>query len=220
MKYLNATPQQRFLAYFIDYAIIGFVSDIILNNFIYPAVKIDTELLQNKLTSFYESLYNGSIDLVTMEQILVICLLIIGFTVLVTVVLAFIYFCIIPLFWEKQTVGRLAASVKVVSMKDEGKVGFGWLFLREIIGGCILTNLFGSSLVIPVVLTIVFSINKGRSLADMIGRTRLVNTKMIVNQTPNYNFYSGDNQSSSDDYVDARFKDVEKKSNDDDYMVI
>ena len=225
MKHLNATPQSRFLAYFIDYAIVGAIADMILGFIVYPVLKFNPDLLEEKTNIFMDNLSQGVMDYELVNQILTLCFIIIGVTIAVMVPIVIIYFCIIPLFWEKQTVGRLAAGLKVVSLKDEGKVGFGWLILREVFGGYILTNLLGSSLMIPLCYTIYASITKGRSLSDMLGKTRLVNIRSFVAAENMYDFYEQENNGSSSDYVDAKFKEVqqdkkEEYNSDDDYMVI
>ena len=225
MKHVDASAQSRCLAYFLDYMIVGFISEFILGSIIYPIINLDPSLLETKLNAFIESVYSGVIDYEVVNQIMILCFTIIGLTLAVTIPLVIIYFCIIPMFWDKQTIGRMACGLKVVRVSDEGKVGFGWLLVREVIGGYFLTYLFGGSLVIPIVITIYCSINKGRSLADYIGNTRLINVK--INTVEN-SFVVNDsrNSYSSSNYVDASYNEVDKDkkeeqySSDDDYMVI
>ena len=154
MKHVDASAQSRFLAYFLDYTIIGFISEFILGNIIYPLINLDPSLLETKFSAFLNSLSTGVIDYELTNQLLILSYTIIGLTLAITLPLVIIYFCIIPMFWEKQTIGRMALGVKVVKVSDEGKVGFGWLLIREVIGGYFLTYLFGSSLVIPIIFTI------------------------------------------------------------------
>ena len=76
MKHVDASAQSRFLAYIIDYMIVGFISEFILGNIIYPLINLDPSLLETKLNAFIESVYSGVIDYEVVNQILLIdCLL-------------------------------------------------------------------------------------------------------------------------------------------------
>ena len=139
MKHVDASAQSRFLTYFLDYMIVGFISEFILGGIIYPIINLDPSLLETKLNAFIESVYIGVIDNEVVHQIMILCFTIIGLTLAVTLPIVIVYFCIIPMFWDKQTIGRMALGVKVVKVSNEGKVGFGWLLIREVIGGYFLT---------------------------------------------------------------------------------
>ncbi|MDE7100791.1 MAG: hypothetical protein K2O05_02950, partial [Anaeroplasmataceae bacterium] len=67
-----------------------------------------------------------------------------------------------------------------------------------------------------IIITWVFSSTRGRSVADFIGSTRLINTR-IVKPEPENPIYEKQER----DYIDATFKDVyeEQDSKDDQYKV-
>lgn len=227
MKHLNASGSSRFLAYMLDYAIINFVTEIILSYIIYPIAKIDINLLAQKMQIFTENMAVGVLDYELVNQILTLALIQIGFTTAVMIPLVVGYLCILPYFWEKQTIGRMAAHLKVVNFKDEGKVSFPKLLLREIVGGYLLTYVLCSSFMIPLIIVVYMSTTTGRSLADKVGGTRLINLRFVISEEGHFDFFSSHEQNS--DYVDAKFTDVNEEvveeqpvnnNSDDDYMVI
>ena len=44
---------------------------------------------------------------------------------------------ILPIFWDKQTLGRWAAGVRVMKLSSNGKPSVGSLLVRELVGGFI-----------------------------------------------------------------------------------
>lgn len=227
MKHLNASGSSRFLAYMLDYTIISFVTEIILSYIIYPIAKIDINLLAQKMQIFTENMAVGVLDYELVNQILTLALIQIGFTTAVMIPLVIGYLCILPYYWEKQTIGRMVAHLKVVNYKDEGKVSFPKLLLRELVGGYLLTYVLCSSFMIPLIIVIYMSTTTGRSLADKVGGTRLINLRFVISEEGHFDFFSSHEQNS--DYVDAKFTDVNEEvveeqpvnnNSDDDYMVI
>ena len=224
MKHLNASGSSRFFAFLLDYTIIGFVADIILSNIIFPIIKFDPNLLVQKLQIFYQDTAQGVLDYELAGQIITLSFIQLGLTFAVMIPIVVGYLCVLPHFWEKQTVGRLLLGLKVVDVKDEGKVYFSKLLLRELVGGFLLTYVIGSSFMILLIIIIYMSTSSGRSLADKVGKTRLINLKFVVSNGSEFDFFSNNKK---DEYVDAKFTDVEpekfeEKKNDDssdDYMV-
>ncbi|MDE7213617.1 MAG: RDD family protein [Anaeroplasmataceae bacterium] len=214
MKYLNATSFQRFFAFLIDSILISIVGGIILA--LIPAYNNSREIVME----FYKSFTAGAIedDLEVLIQILKHACIVSGLNILIQIPLYLLYLVVLPYYWEKQTLGRWAMHLKVLS-KDESKAKLSSLILREMVGGLLLLNILSSSIVIPILFWY-FSATTGRSLADMIGGTRLVNTR-YVNEV-----FSEDPSYENRDFVDATFKEVkeetpaeEVKEEDTDYKV-
>lgn len=202
MKYLNARSSQRFLAFLIDYFLIGLIVSLIIS-FI-PAYKESSEVIMNYYKSFMEGTISDNLD--ELMQILKHAGIVLGLRLLLEIPLYILYLVILPYFWDKQTIGRWAMHLKVIA-KDESKAKPSNLLLRELVGGLVLLNLLSSSIVIPVLFWY-FSSTTGRSLADMIGGTRLIDDRFI-----NQDFFQ-DEQSVSEerDFVDASFKEVEEEA--------
>lgn len=206
MKYHNAMSYQRFLAFIIDFFIINLVATLILN--LIPLYVFHSEQLMDMYSGMTEMIMNNDIESL-IELLKSACILLLLQTV-VFVPIIFVYQIILPMFWKPQTLGRLVAGVRVMRLNSDEKAGIGSLMVRELVGGYIFNVMFVQSFVIPI-LNYVFSRNRGRSLADMISKTRLVDYKLakmmgvdeMVEEQP--------------EFINADYKEVNKEENKDDY---
>lgn len=206
MKYHNAMSYQRFLAFIIDFFIINLVATLILN--LIPLYVFHSEQLMDMYSGMTEMIMNNDIESL-IELLKSACILLLLQTA-VFVPIIFVYQIILPMFWKPQTLGRLVAGVRVMRLNSDEKAGIGSLMVRELVGGYIFNVMFVQSFVIPI-LNYVFSRNRGRSLADMISKTRLVDYKLakmmgvdeMVEEQP--------------EFINADYKEVNKEENKDDY---
>ena len=132
----------------------------------------------------------------------------IGLHVAVFVPLMLVYQVIVPMFWAKQTVGRMVAGVRVMKLNSSEKPGFGSLLVRELVGGYIFNTLLSSTFVFPI-LNYMFSRNRGRSLADMISKIRLVDYKLAQMMGFEEEIIEENN-----DFINAEYKEVHQKDED------
>ena len=206
MKYHNAMSYQRFLAFIIDFFIINLVATLILN--LIPLYVFHSEQLMDMYSGMTEMIMNNDIESL-IELLKSACILLLLQTA-VFVPIIFVYQIILPMFWKPQTLGRLVAGVRVMRLNSDEKASIGSLMVRELVGGYIFNVMFVQSFVIPI-LNYVFSRNRGRSLADMISKTRLVDYKLakmmgvdeMVEEQP--------------EFINADYKEVNKEENKDDY---
>ena len=200
MKYMNVRSSQRFLAFAVDMALINMVVRLIVQ-FI-PIYAKNAAIVSEYYTAMNEgNLINYNVE--EFMQILQYMLIGLGIMLLVEIPLFILYFVILPYFWEKQTIGRFLMHIKVVS-KTEEKAKFSNLFLREMIGGYLILQVLSVSCVVPLIYWYL-STTTGRTLSDMIGGTRLIDTRFI-----NVEFLHKDEgkPEDKDEYIDAFFTDV------------
>ncbi|MCM1130387.1 MAG: RDD family protein [Roseburia sp.] len=203
MKYLNARSSQRFIAFLIDSLLISIVVGFILG-FI-PAYNESTKVIIDFYKLYMEGEFNDA--MYQASNVLKHAGIILGLQLLMDIPIYILYLVVLPYFWNKQTLGRWAMHLKVVS-KNENKATPLNLILRELVGGMLLLRLLSSSIIIPI-LYWYFSATTGRSLADMIGGTRLVDT-LYINEE-----YADENQSKEREYVDASFTEVPNEPKED-----
>lgn len=104
---------RRIGAFFLDSLIFTFGSSIILTIFEDPAYT-------QQLLEIENAFMNGSIDFIQYSE--AITNLVdpnLGIKLIVGLILAIGYFIVLPIFWNKQTVGRLACKIKVVKENGE-----------------------------------------------------------------------------------------------------
>ena len=201
MKYHNAMSYQRFLAFIIDAIIVNIVASTILK-FI-PAYSQHSEVVVNGYTELM-NMVDVNID--QLINLLKSAFIIIGLHVVVFVPLMLIYQVIVPMFWEKQTVGRMVAGVRVMKLNSSEKPGLGSLLVRELVGGYIFNTLLSSTFVLPL-LNYMFSRNRGRSLADMISKTRLIDYKLAQMMGLEEEIIEENNN----DFINAQYKEVHQE---------
>lgn len=201
MQINDAKSGKRFLTYLIDMFLIGGVSQLILSLF-----PIYRSLLKNSQTLYSQYLNSltdtGIIDSTIYSEMLLNAMKIQGISMLVILPIMFLYLVVLPMFWKPQTIGRLATGVRVLTI-DEQAPSWKNLCLRELVGSFIFYHVLSSSIIV-LIITWVFSATRGRSIADFIGGTRLINIRMILE--------SNSTAEEKRDYVDAIFKDVDSDS--------
>ena len=207
MRFRYATNNQRFLTYLIDFLIIEALlsgitavifklmnfdvsmNDTILEQLMAEAVKaLETGDMTNYFNYYMEFLKYSLVELGV--QISCALLIVVG------------YFIVLPKLWKKQTVGRLVANTRVV-MTDTNEPNLKALVLREFVGTFILYFCVG---LIAYIITWVFVNKENRSLVDKISGTILVHNVLVAEEAPKQE----NNQSYQDDYIDAKFKEVEE----------
>lgn len=201
MKYHNAMSYQRFLAFIIDAIIINIVASTIL--MFIPAYSQHSEVVVN---GYAELMNMVDVNIDQLINLLKSAFIIIGLHVAVFVPLMLIYQVIVPMFWEKQTVGRMVAGVRVMKLNSSEKPGLGSLLVRELVGGYVFNTLLSSTFVLPL-LNYMFSRNRGRSLADMISKTRLVDYKLAQMMGLEEEIIEENNN----DFINAQYKEVHQE---------
>lgn len=194
MDYMNARSSQRFLTFIIDFFLIQFVVAFIVS-FI-PAYGTGMDYVME----FYKAILQGEMidDMEILSEVLKNLFMILGIIIAVQIPVYCLYLVVLPHFWKKQTIGRMATHVRVIA-KDGTEAKVYQLLLRELIGGLLLLNLLSGFFVIPL-LYWYFSVTTGRSLADMIGGTRLIDTQSFsLEEEPD---------KETRDYVDAEFQEA------------
>lgn len=216
VKYLNATLFQRFFAYFIDFLLIQVIASMIIS-FI-PAYDVNYKIVLEFLRDFAS---NTAYDLDGLFQVMKSCLILFAINYGILSIFILLYMVILPMFWTKQTIGRAAMGIKVVRKNPEDKMHFGYFCLREFVGGLLLTNILGSSMIL-LIINVVFCSSYGRSIGDYASGTRLINARFIPEEDPvEFTF----KKEIKDDYIDAEVHEYDqtKKENqqeeDSDYKV-
>jgi uncharacterized RDD family membrane protein YckC len=212
MKYHNAMSYQRFLAFIIDAIIINIVASTIL--MFIPAYSQHSEVVVN---GYAELMNMVDVNIDQLINLLKSAFIIIGLHVTVFVPLMLIYQVIVPMFWKKQTVGRMVAGVRVMKLNSSEKPGLGSLLVRELVGGYVFNTLLSSTFVLPL-LNYMFSRNRGRSLADMISKTRLVDYKLAQMMGLEEEIIEENNN----DFINAQYKEVHQEDEEveTDYQVL
>ena len=201
MKYHNAMSYQRFLAFIIDAIIVNIVASTIL--MFIPAYSQHSDVVVN---GYAELMNMVDVDIDQLINLLKSAFIVIGLHVAVFVPLMLIYQVIVPMFWKKQTVGRMVAGVRVMKLNSSEKPGLGSLLVRELVGGYIFNTLLSSTFVLPL-LNYMFSRNRGRSLADMISKTRLVDYKLAQMMGLEEEIIEENNN----DFINAQYKEVHQE---------
>ena len=202
MKYHNAMSLQRFLAFIIDYFVIYSIAYIILS-FI-PLYAFHSNEMIDLYTALMTTLDLTDLDLaIALLKSAGICF---GIMCAVYIPLILIYQVIIPMYWDKQTLGRWAIGVRVMGL-DNKKASVGKLMVRELVGGFIFNTLFIQSLVFPI-LNYLFSRNRGRSLSDMISKTKLIDYKLAKAQEQIFGMTF--EEPKDEDVINADYKEVYK----------
>lgn len=207
-RYKNAKIGKRFLAHIIDYGIFSIIAFIIYNSFIAKAFsttiseisRIQTEAAQNTTINLNDTIlqYQNVEGYTTFAS--VVNLFILGF-----IVVLLLYFVLLPKFWDKQTVGRAALNIKLVSKFDE-EVTYSNLLMRQIVGRFIFV--FASMCCfIGLIIEFVLMLRKNPiTIEDLVGGTKMVDLSLIkkeVNTINNPNSSSNETVSEFDDDADV-----------------
>ncbi|MDE7263298.1 MAG: RDD family protein [Anaeroplasmataceae bacterium] len=204
MKYADAKISQRLIAYILDTLCVGIVAILLIC--LIPAFNQHV----NHIVEFYEERFFENIE--PTSDIFLSFLICLGIAYAVHIPLYTIYFVLLPSFWKKQTLGRFLMGVQVVT-KAETKAKITNLLARELVGAILLNLLSGGMLLLLIYWYLCMS--TGRSLADMAGGTRLIDSKRM-----NSDYVENDKKTTFDgDYVDATFTEVKENKDDIDYKV-
>lgn len=240
--YVKATTLQRLAAFLIDLLLITFMATI-LTNVLLKIVPFDKdrydELYELIMDVYKENPQDivdevGKSNLIEFFKLFAIQLLV---NSLATLVLIILYLVLLPMYWDKQTIGRLVSNTKVIRHKGDVKCHWSNVLLREIVGTFLMYSILGS---IGIIVTIVMVLVSRRSLADYIGMTDFVmfnpvtvdeNGKVQFENKQNETIYN-DNPK-YDESIDAKVNDANDNNNDtndnnkenesddeDDYIVI
>ena len=213
-----ASKFQRAITYIIDFFIMSTVVTL-LSQLIFLILPIDMSMMDfhyEMILKEFDNITNAILDESTYDygamlnhfgeylKYAGISMLVNGLLYLIMVVG---YLIILPIFWDKQTIGRLVTKVKVVSV-DGNNPSTKQIILRELVGSWLLYLVIGGPLVF---ISAGIALAKGRSIIDYIAKTNLVSLLEEVKPVET-------NDNNNDDYVEASFKDVNDNSSDDDYV--
>lgn len=230
MRYDRANKVERFLTYFIDFILLGVIVSAIVSG-IFAVAGYDTKITEDLLVRLTEELNRiatGDLDLTNFKNIYTQYMeralfetFVNAITYLVLIVL---YLIILPMVWKHQTLGRFIMKTKVVS-KDGSEATKKVIIFRELFGSFLCYAFFGG---VFIFVSAILVLSKERSLADYIGGSELISVKFPPKEeTTKEEFSDVNSNESSDDYVDARFKEIDEDANndkfkidDDDYKII
>ncbi len=166
---VKATPGKRFCAAIIDFILYEVVVQIIAK--IRDLIKPLTYTYQQALEKSRE----GDITAVFkyMKENLLFNL--------VVLVAFFLYFVVLPYFWDKQTIGRLVTKTKVLYLNE--KPSFGKIALREVVGTYLITIQLIVCCCIPGFINLVFLLGQENTvIADKIAGTTFVDLEIEPEQ--------------------------------------
>jgi len=83
-------------------------------------------------------------------------------------VITFLYFLLLPLFWNGYTIGKKIIGIRIVKMNGEN-VGIGNMLLREFVGRLIYIITFGIGIIVSAIM--VAAREDKRSIHDLIAGT-------------------------------------------------
>ncbi|EST52695.1 membrane protein [Brevibacillus panacihumi W25] len=83
-------------------------------------------------------------------------------------VITFLYFLLLPLFWNGYTIGKKIMGIRIVKMNGEN-VGIGNMLLRELVGRLIYIITFGIGIIVSAIM--VAAREDKRSIHDLIAGT-------------------------------------------------
>ena len=234
--YNKATAMQRLLAFIIDGLILGlFVAGIsalifIAIGFNYNAFSAArSEFLTNyMLYVVYQGGYRESYILALNEynNFSKIFYLVVDSVFLIGILL---YLVLLPRFWDKQTVGRMIAKVRVINHAGEINPSLKRILVREIIGTWlfyVLSYTFIS--VVVILISGIIILISGRSVVDRISGTDLVQELPVTVNSDAFQtvhkfdedvpreFRPDPSEFRKDDSIDAEVKDLDNNENDKD----
>ena len=200
----NANNSQRFFAYFVDFTVISLIVSFI-SSMVFTLMNFDTEIknvIYEKMleeamnaveTGYINDYINYCIEFIKYSSVEL------GVQCACALVAIILYLVVLPHFWKKQTVGRMLSKTKVL-MNDGSNPTTKAIIIREVVGSFLLYYCLGT---IPLIISWVFCNKYQRSLADRISGTKLIYDVEVVEINPYQNI--------KDDYIDAKFVDIEEK---------
>lgn len=144
---MSASLGKRFLAFLIDGIIVSLIFILIVIMFYKQLPKINFSLKTRFVSPIYYVISWG---------------------------LVIIYYCVVPLFYKSQTLGRAAMKIKVVR-NNGSEMTFGNYFVRDIIGYDIIVGFLTSLCLIGLIVNIVLLCKEDSStIHDKIADTRMI----------------------------------------------
>lgn len=101
-------------------------------------------------------------------------------TLIVNIVIFIVYYCVIPLYWEKQTVGRFLLNIKVE--KESGdKMHFADFILRDFFGFYVIVSVLTSVCLIGLIINAVLVFGKEQTtIQDKLAQTVMIDASESV----------------------------------------
>ncbi len=167
-----ANWKQRTLVFFIDYGILFialFVLSMFFNDDQFKLAFVD---LWNEIKSFK---LDGEDIILFFERLSTLTAL---FFTIGALIIFFLYFILLPIIWEKQTIGRWVAKVKVVKLNGS-HLSFGTLLIREFLGKIFLGFMtFGITWLVSIIMMELATVK--RTIHDRMANTLMVNIDSVV----------------------------------------
>lgn len=215
MKHTDSSTMRRFGAYLLDLIIMSVFISIFAAIIIFPNTKADDEMLRileeiaNDPYLSDDAMARFSSEFMAHTRTLILPIL--GLHLVVRT----LYMCVLPYFWSKQTLGRLITNTRVVFIQEEAKVSFPRLLLRELLGGLIITEWISGMTIILLIAVIVYTCSTKRSVADVVGGTRLINLGGEIPQDEkSEGYFRHFEDSVRDDSIEAKFKPADEDFDD------
>ena len=249
---MRASNTKRFLAFLLDFAIVSLIASgislIAINILGIPSFYDDynnaLEKLQTAVNNYMsaqgEAYYSDLVD--SMNSFFRFSLVNLLIDLCVKTLVVPIYFVIVPMYWKKQTIGRLALGLLVCKNNDNNEApSFKNLLLREILGTLLMYSILGG---FAIALSAIFAIICGRSLIDIMSNTKLIDKRLtdyfkennidpnnpFMSQNTYYNNSNNDSNYNRDDAIDADVSEPKdsndnkdnnpKEDKDDEYTII
>lgn len=83
-------------------------------------------------------------------------------------ILSIMYYLLLPIFWYGYTVGKKALGIRIARVDGE-KLGFGTMFMREVVANLVYVLTFGIGIIISAFMVCIR--NDKRSIHDLIAGT-------------------------------------------------
>ena len=164
-----ANWKQRTLVFFIDYGIL-FLALFLLSMFFKDnQFNLAFYDLWNEIKSFK---LDGEDIILFFERLSTMTAL---FFTIGALIIYFLYFIFLPIAWEKQTIGRWIAKVKVIKLNGS-HLSFGTLLIREFLGKMFLGFMtFGIIWLVSIIMMEIATVK--RTIHDRMANTLMVNVK-------------------------------------------
>lgn len=186
-KFKNAGFGKRLLAYVIDYGMFAIIGNllyefIIANKYastLEEVARIQSETINSTTTVTGESIFTQyeSIDgygaLSTAVTVLFVGI----------IIAMIVYFVVLPLVWEKQTVGRAALKLRLVDKLDE-KPDLSALFMRQLLGRLVAVVLQLMCCIGFIVEIVLVLREQPTTIEDLIGGTKMVDLNQEIHSIP------------------------------------
>lgn len=212
-QYKTVSNGRRFLVYFVDFIIIGFI--VYFLDVLMETIFVHTITNYVKSDIAYKNMQNGLIQYISdyisqtqFEEIMVnnapsyLIYLITNFVV--SLITFIVYLIIIPMFTKNHfTVARFLLKVKVIS-KNGSDLTKGTIILRES-----MSFLFYELFIFMTLVSGIMVLASGESLVDKISNTRMVYDEKVDEDSYYGDYYKNDNNK-PDDYIDAEVNEIDK----------